>query len=197
MIGHIYKITNNLNGKVYIGQTIQNVRERWATHCRKPRSEYEAEMHIKRAILKYGKENFTFEVIDECDEKQLDEKEVFYISYYNSYKSGYNSTPGGKDCGRCPKLTEEEQKTIADLYNYGFSLRVIAKEFHVDKATVKAALLRHDFKLRSTRSYKLCTEIRQEIVDAVTNGTPRKEVMEKYHISKSYLSQLLSGNRRI
>ena len=72
-----------------------------------------------------------------------------------------------------------------------------AKEFHVDKATVKAALLRHDFKLRSTRSYKLCMEIRQEIVDAVTNGTPRKEVMEKYHISKSYLSQLLSGNRRI
>lgn len=197
MIGYIYKITNKLNGKIYIGQTIQKVTERWNAHCRTPKSKGEADMHIKRALMKYGRENFTFEVIEECGEELLDEREVYYISYYDSYNNGYNSTKGGKKGGKRPKLTEEEQQIVIELYNCGFSFRAIAKEFNVDKATVKAALIRHDIKLRKTRSYKFCTELRQKIVDAVAKGISRKQIMVEYNISKGYLSQLLSGDRRI
>ena len=50
---------------------------------------------LYNAIRKYGIENFSFEVIEECLEKELDEKEVSYIEEYNSYYGGYNSTLGG------------------------------------------------------------------------------------------------------
>lgn len=68
MQGFIYKITNKINGKVYIGQTIQSVKDRWHRHCgKKSIRSAEMSMHIKRAILKYGKENFIIETIETCD----------------------------------------------------------------------------------------------------------------------------------
>lgn len=53
-------------------------------------------MYIKRAILKYGKENFTIEVLEDCDVTILNEREKYYINLYNSYKEGYNCTEGGQ-----------------------------------------------------------------------------------------------------
>lgn len=199
MIGFIYKITNNINGKVYIGQTIQPVKERWYRHCSNSNylSKQEKDMHIKRAILKYGKQNFVIDVLEECPQEILDEREKYYISYYNSYANGYNGTKGGQKGAKPLQTPEEIQKDIVDLYKYGFSLCSLAKEFGIDKKTVKGILTHHNVELRKTKTYKLCSEMRQEIVNAVANGTSRKEIMEAYHISKSYLSQLLSGSRRI
>ncbi|MCC8068781.1 MAG: GIY-YIG nuclease family protein [Ruminococcus sp.] len=92
MIG-IYKITNILNQKVYIGQSV-DIEKRWAEHIRcannsdKPNTIYQA-------IRKYGVENFTFEVIEECSQEKLNEREIYWIDYYNSYYDGYNMTLGG------------------------------------------------------------------------------------------------------
>lgn len=80
MKGIIYIIKNNINGKVYIGQTIQKLKDRWYRHCGKSGlSKNELNMHIKRAIFKYGKENFTIEVLEECDQCDLNEREKYYI----------------------------------------------------------------------------------------------------------------------
>lgn len=54
---------------------------------------------LYQAIRKYGVENFSFEVLEECDISLLDEKEVYYINLYNSYKEGYNATLGGQGKG--------------------------------------------------------------------------------------------------
>lgn len=198
MIGYIYKVTNVINGKIYIGQTIQKVKDRWYRHCSKSGiSEAELNTHFKRAILKYGKENFIVETIEICDSKELNEGEKFYISYYNSFKEGYNSTIGGQDGNKPFKTTEKEDNQIISLYNYGFSLREIGKEFNVDKSTVKGVLIRHGIILRTTRTYKLSQEERESIIEEVNKGISRKEIMSKYNISKSYLSQLITGNRRI
>ena len=84
MIG-IYKITNLTNEKAYIGQSI-HIERRWQEHCR-PSSR----SLIGRAIQKYGKEHFTFQVLEECAEEQLDELEERYISEYDSVvPKGYN-----------------------------------------------------------------------------------------------------------
>lgn len=198
MIGHIYKITNKINGKIYIGQTIQTVKARWYRHCgKKSLSKNEMDMHIKRAILKYGKQNFEVETLEDCDSKFLNDREIYYISYYDSYKHGYNSTLGGQTATKPCKLSEEEQLNIVQIYKKGASLMELGREFNVDPGTIKGVLKRHSVPLRETKTYKFCSEQRQEIVDAANNGISRKELMEKYHISKSYLSQLISGNRRI
>ena len=78
MIGYIYKVTNKINGKIYIGQTIQSVKDRWYRHCGKSGiSKAELNTHFKRAILKYGKENFIIETIEMCDSTELNDKEKF------------------------------------------------------------------------------------------------------------------------
>lgn len=198
MIGYIYKVTNKINGKIYIGQTIQSVKDRWYRHCRKSGiSKAELNTHFKRAILKYGKENFMIETIEVCDSTKLNDREKFYISYYNSYINGYNSTIGGQDGSKPFKTSKEDESQIISLYNYGFSLREIGREFNLDKTTVKGILVRHNISIRTTRTYKLSPTDRANIMNDLDSGLSRKEIMSKYHISKSYLSQLITGNRRI
>ena len=153
-------------------------------------------MVIKRAIHKYGKENFTIEVIEKCDQQLLNEREKYWINYYDSYEKGYNSTLGGQDYTKMPKLIKKSTE-IVELYNEGFSLREIANEYNVDHATIKLLLTRNNVPLRNTRTYKLSEEQRQDIINSINKGTSRKEIMNKYHISKSYLSQLINGKRRI
>lgn len=198
MIGYIYKVTNKINGKIYIGQTIQSVKDRWYRHCGKSGiSKAELNTHFKRAILKYGKENFTIETIEVCDSTKLNDREKFYISYYNSYINGYNSTIGGQGGTKPFKTSEESEAQIISLYNYGFSLREIGREFNLDKTTVKGILVRHNISIRTTRTYKLSSTDRTNIMNDLDLGLSRKEIINKYNISESYLSQLITGNRRI
>ena len=195
MLGIIYKITNLINGKVYIGQTIQPLNLRWQGHCQNINNG-NYQMVIKRAIHKYGKENFNIEQIEECNQELLNEREKYWIQFYNSYEKGYNSTLGGQDCTKLPKLLQKQYEII-ELYNDGFSLRDIAKEYNVDHATIKLILTRNNILIRNTRTYKLSKLNRQQIIEDIKQGISRKEIMLKYNISKSYLSQLINGKRRI
>lgn len=77
-----------------------------------------------------------------------------------------------------------------------FTFREIAKEFNVDKATIKHIIEINNIPIRTTRTYKLSQEDRLKIVEE-SSYMSRKELMKKWNISKSYLSQLLSGKRRI
>lgn len=195
MFGIIYIITNSINDKVYIGQTIQTLKSRWQAHCRKGSLE-EQNMQIKRAIRKYGKENFSIKELERCSIAELDVKEIYYISLYDSYKKGYNSTKGGKSGTKELKLDTEQQNDCVELYKLGFSLRDIAKEFNVDKATVKHIIEINNIDIRTTRTYKLSQEDRNNILED-SKTLSRKEIMIKWNISKSYLSQLINGKRRI
>lgn len=198
MEGIIYIITNKLNNKVYIGQTIQNLKDRWYRHCQKSSlSIAESNMAIKKAIFKYGKDNFTIEVLDKCDIKLLNTKEKFYIEKYNSYKEGYNSTIGGQEGVKPLKTSLEDQSIIIELYTLGFSLREIGKEFNIDKTTVKNILSINNITLRRIRNYKYSQEVRINIINDYNKGLNRLYIMDKYKISKGYLSQLINNKRRI
>lgn len=116
----IYKYENKLNGKVYIGQSI-NIETRYTQHL------YDSNNLATRngtgvdfAIKRYGIENFDFQIIEECPAEKLDEREVYWIAYYDSYHNGYNRTPGGsslrgEDHPRAI-LTEEQVWEIRELY---------------------------------------------------------------------------------
>lgn len=90
----IYKITNNLTGYSYVGQTTRKLNTRWLQHCN---PNQDSNMAISRAIRKYGKDNFSIEqVVAGVPVFLLDVFEMYWIHFYNTYKSGYNSTIGGK-----------------------------------------------------------------------------------------------------
>lgn len=92
MSSGIYKITNKVNGKVYIGQS-KNLENRKLEHFYNMKQRNQA---LYTAMRKYGIENFEFTVLQECDVELLDCLEVYYIGLYNSYLGGgYNMTTGG------------------------------------------------------------------------------------------------------
>ena len=134
MITGIYKITNTLNGKVYIGQS-KNISQRWKAH----RTRYQTEDSLLyRAMRKYGIENFTFEVIEECDIDQLNDREIYWIAYYqaNNCEKGYNLTIGGAAITSSKLQEKEVQEIIKLLQNTGISQDKIAKQFNVDQKTI-------------------------------------------------------------
>lgn len=195
MRGFIYKITNKVNGKSYIGQTIQNVKERFYQHCAIKCSQAVLNMAIHKAINKYGKSNFTIEVIEEVESTNLNDREKYWIRYYDSYNNGYNSTEGGQDGIKLFKNLNTEY--IVKEYKSGKSLREIGRLFNVDKQTIKDLLVRNNINLRTTRTYKLSQKDREDIIKDLSLGLSRKEIISKWHISKSYLRQLINGYRRI
>lgn len=91
---YIYKITNKLNGKIYIGKTMQTIEERFIIHCRDAQKSYK-NRPLYDAINKYGQHNFSIEVVEECSDLILSEREKFWIEYFGSFKNGYNATIGG------------------------------------------------------------------------------------------------------
>jgi group I intron endonuclease len=119
---YIYKITNKVNEKVYIGKT-NEPDKRWKKHCLialKPNSDRHHLIH--KAIAKYGADNFSFEIIEKCkSETKSFKQERYWISYYKSnacrYRSkfGYNLTDGGEGAtGFVP--TKQSRKRMSDSH---------------------------------------------------------------------------------
>jgi len=94
--GIIYKATNKINGKIYIGQTVQPLNKRIIEHlCHALLKKDNSYFH--NAIRKYGKENFIWEIVAECNLlEELNRAEVKTIEKYNTFENGYNLTRGGE-----------------------------------------------------------------------------------------------------
>lgn len=103
----IYKTTNLINGKIYIGQDSRN----------NP-NYYGSGKVLKSAISKYGKENFQKEILEYCATKdELNEREIYWIQFYKSNISGYNISTGGNGGNLGNVVNDKISKTIKLMYN--------------------------------------------------------------------------------
>lgn len=144
MYGIIYKVTNQQNKKIYIGQTIQTLTERKNKHYYKARQINEYNTHFINALRKYPKESFVWEVIDEAQSQdELNNKEKYWINYYNSIEKGYNT----KDGGETIIVTEKFLKQCGSHPFYAFDLkgnklgeflnqREFARQHHMSKGDI-------------------------------------------------------------
>lgn len=96
-MGYIYKITNLTNNLAYIGQTVRSYEERWAEHKRDRLKEPYCNWPLYRMLNKVGLENIKWEVIEEVPNDKLNDREKYWIAYYNTKENGYNCTYGGKN----------------------------------------------------------------------------------------------------
>ena len=90
-MAYIYQITNDINGKIYIGKTEQSISKRFMEHCQDRKRSPDRPLY--RAMNKYGIEHFHIELIEETDYPE--EREVYWIEQKQSFKHGYNATIGG------------------------------------------------------------------------------------------------------
>lgn len=169
---YIYKITNLLNGKLYIGQTSRTVEERWKEHQRdRTRRDFESRP-LYRALNKYGIENFSIETIEETDNPC--EREKFWIEYYGSYKNGYNATIGGD--GK-PYL---DYDLICTMYEELHCCNEIARKLHIDAGHVSDIL--------KSRNIKIIKPIK---------NIPSPKIIHMYSLSDEYIATFSSVQQAV
>lgn len=186
MKGYIYKVTNKVTGKSYIGQTRYTVEFRWRQHQHKKDNTY-----FHNSIKKYGVENFIVETLEECDYDKLNEREIYYIAKYNTFKEGYNLTIGG-DGNRRLQL-DNKYDEIKELYLSGFSSNKIATLYRVDKATIVKILKSLNVKLRNNK-LNINKQEFNELVEDYHNGYSLVSLAKRYDCDTKSLREFLKRN---
>lgn len=121
-MSYIYKITNDINNKIYVGKTEFSIEKRFKEHCNDAFRDRNEKRPLYTAMRKYGIEHFTIELIEETDNPE--EREIYWIGYFNGYTEGYNATKGGDG-----KRLYEHEAIIARLKEHPYPCD-IAKEFN-------------------------------------------------------------------
>ena len=106
----IYSITNKINNKKYIGYSI-DIKRRWATHKRNLKNNKHENDHLQKAYNKYGENAFKYQIVEECTQEELKNKEKYWIAFYDSKNNGYNMSEGGDGI---LNPTEDVRKKISE-----------------------------------------------------------------------------------
>ena len=145
---YIYKITNLINNKIYIGQTHFSIEKRWAEHrCDYKKEKLQRPIYV--AMRKYGIENFIIEEIEEVSSEELNNREKYWIEYYCSFKYGYNATLGGDGKRYIDyDVVVETYKQIGNIVDTALQLNICTD-------SVKEALNINGEKIRSSQEVNI------------------------------------------
>jgi len=216
----IYKITHRITGKAYIGQSIDILNERWKSHINFAQDKKKWQV-IKKALYKHGITKFTFEVLEECSKEDLNDREIYWISYFNTVSpAGYNLTSGGGGLQNPSeetrkKLSEAKSKpciiTIDGISNEYESVTIAAKILGKVKAQISEYIAGEaswptgwsgNFKGEAPNIYTKGkqgrpTKSRPFFLKGVLYTCSQKEAIEKsgFPYTQEYLSRVLNGRR--
>lgn len=185
-MNNIYKITNTVNNKVYIGVTTRTIEERFREH--KSRIEERNNLHLYQAMKKYGSQNFNIELIDTAETtEEMFNKEKEYIKKYDSYYNGYNLTLGGEGV----KKLELDEQYLAEQYLNGRSSEDLARELNVSGSTIRRRLKSMGIELTW---HQYPEEMYDYIIQEYLKPRLGKEIAEELGISYDIVSHTLRKN---
>lgn len=181
IMGYIYLITNLLNNKKYVGQTIKKPEDRWKEHIfRGTSNKWYMTSIITKAIHKYGANNFDFKVIEECKNDLLNEREEYWIQYYDTFNNGYNSTRGGQLNGGYKYNFNTEE--LLEQYNKLGSVRKVAQLYGCDKDVIADRLHKLDINIK----YRRGNIILQNLITKEKYIFPDKKAAGQWLIDNNY-----------
>ena len=154
-MSYIYKITNDINNKVYIGKTDFSIQKRFQEHCRDALKESNGKRPLYLAMKKYGIEHFSIELVQET--KNSDADEIFWIDYYDSYANGYNATYGGDG-----KHLFSHDDILNRLYENPYPSEV-AKEFGCSPDLVRSIAKENQVEVKNKASEQMKLEKSKKI----------------------------------
>lgn len=212
--GRIYKITNKENGLIYIGCTVNSLEKRFGEHLSRCfTSEHKSKLY--NSIKKYGQENFTIELIEECDLNVIYETEKKYIESYDSYDNGLNSTIGGEGCLGYTHSPEMRVKISEAVKNGNSHKGKTYEELYGDKADEQRDKRRlsvekgwesmsdedknkrvNNIKDSARKNSKYGIDLIKKIKQKINEGVKVKKLKELYpQVSENYFYSLKNGRR--
>lgn len=137
---YIYKITNDINDKIYVGKTLYTIEKRWREHRRDYLQRRYENRPLYAAMRKYGIEHFSINIVEEIfNINIINDREIYWIEYFDSFNNGYNATKGGEGSVRA------NYQLIYDLYiNQQLSYKQIKELTGYDTVTIQTALLSYN-----------------------------------------------------
>lgn len=188
--GRIYIIRNTINSKVYIGQTKVSLKLRFQNHLSAARNG--KDYVIGKAIRKYGEENFYIELLEECTIEELNERERYWISYFNSTdnKFGYNISIGGNVIRTTKELNKD---LVISMFNSGIPAYKIAKILHTGVPNITNLLKDSNiiYGLDLQKTDKLEEAM---IIDLYLDGYSTIDIGRKFNKNKSTIRRILLRN---
>ena len=199
---YIYKITNKINQKAYIGKTLGTIQKRWQEHLsdyKRPRCE---KRPLYDAMNKYGIENFFIEEIEEVkNPNELNEREIFWIEYFGTFKDGYNATSGGDgksfvDYELIYNLFTQQKLCIAEIHRLtGYDCGTIAKVLTIYNITIEERLKRKDEK--KSKPVLQIDKYSNEIIATFPSCCAAQTAMtHQQNGNGSHISAVCSGKRK-
>lgn len=180
MIG-IYKITNKINNKSYIGQSI-NIERRWKEHQEPGQTSV-----IHNAIIKYGVENFSFEILELCSYEELNEKEIYWISYFDTFNNGYNCTLGG-DSGYIYNPQE-----ILEKYNELQNINQTAKYFQCHPQTIRNIIHSYGIYKTDQQLPKIVEQINMNTLEVINTYDSIQDAAKAMNVSRAAIIHAING----
>ena len=168
-MAYVYKIVNDINGKIYVGKTYQDPHKRFSQHIYEFKSGRSSNRPLYRAFAKYGIHNFHVEILEETNSPE--EREVYWIEKLRSFKEGYNVTLGGD--GK-PYL---DRDLIIATYNEIKNIAEVASKLNVCKDSVRTILRENKIEIKSS------DDIAREHFSKVVNEYSLKEDFIKSYSS--------------
>ena len=190
MKGSIYIIKNTINDKVYIGQTTQTINIRFTNHKMASRTGEDTKFY--RAIQKYGEQNFYPELLEQVKVEDLNERERYWIKYYDSYHNGYNSTLGGDQPYRI------DHDKIKELWDKGMNIAEIAKNTGHNRDAISILLKNvigissEEIKKRGNKANRTITV--EQVMKQWHNGLTPHKIQQLYGSTDNTIKAILLEN---
>jgi group I intron endonuclease len=195
-MSYIYKITNNINNKVYIGKTDQAPEVRWKQHQNNFNKKLEYVKPLYFSMRKHGIENFSFEILGKFSRDELSIKEIEFIKLYNAYgKCGYNATLGGDG----KKIYEDIN--VLNIYNKVHHISETASLLNISRITVRSILKRNNIDTSNniSRNAKTTSVLQYSLTDIfIKEFTSMKQAVSELKLNKkasAHISKCCNGKR--
>lgn len=193
-MSYIYKITNDINDKVYVGKTDFNIEKRFKEHCRDSQKNTEESRPLYRAMNKYGIDHFSISLIEETNNPE--EREMYWIEFYNSFKNGYNATQGGDG------KHYADYDMIYDLWhNQHLTFQQIGQLTGYSQQTIERALSSYNIsksdrqRLGMFNTFKSVARLDAQTGEVLELFSSVQEAENKYN-TNHHISQVCNGDRK-
>lgn len=192
-MAYIYKIINDLNGKIYVGKTEFSIEKRFKEHCRDAQRSRNEKRPLYDAMQKYGIDHFHIELIEETDNPE--EREKYWIEALRTFKYGYNATRGGDG------TVYSDYDLVAALYKDGKTFEEISKITGYARETIQAALMNNGISkeeiawIARHRHVKPVAQLNKETGEIIA-VFPSIQEAERQVGGNRHIAQVCSGKRK-